>query len=142
MDGGLYPTRARARAHALPARGTTPKLHPEPHPGQLESIADEIADWVEVTSSAVALAVMDGTHAPFSARATQAELSAFYGETLFDQTGMPVTEQWSKMYQRTGADGLKEAVEGGRKYREAQGLPVIMPPPTAWAQRPALETEP
>lgn len=139
MAGDFYPARARRRTHALPARTATPKLYPEPKQGQLESIADEIADWIEQTSSAVALAMMDGTHAPFSARATQAELGAFYGETLFGPDGMPIVEMWSRMYQRTGADGLREAVEGGQRYRESQGLPTTLPPPTAWARQPSVE---
>lgn len=141
MAGDVYPARARRRTHALPARTATPALHPEPKQGQLESIADELAEWVEQTSSAVALAMMDGTHAPFSARATQAQLAAFYGEMLFGPDGMPIPDQWSRMYQRTGADGLREAVEGGAKWRRDQGMPVVLPPPTAWARAPEPEPE-
>lgn len=141
-----YPARARLRRHAVPARQQLPALHPEPKPGTLESIADEIALWIEGTSTAVAAAMMDGTHAPFSARASQAELAAFYGETLFTPDGMPNQEAWVRLYQRTGAEGLKEAVDGGAAFRETQGLPVVLPPPTAWAQgtpggSPRLEPE-
>lgn len=132
----FYPPRARSRAHAFPTRRALPELHPEPKAGELESISDEIALWIEETSSAVATAMMDGTHAPFSARASQAQLAAFYGETLFTPDGMPVQDAWVAMYQRTGALGLKEAVEGGAEYRRQAGLPVILPPPTAWAAAP------
>lgn len=137
----FYPTRARLRAHAAPARPALPELHPEPKAGELESIADEIAAWIENTATAVAAAMMDGTHAPFSARASQRELAEFYGDTLFGPDGMPVQDAWVGMYQRTGADGLKEAVEGGAAHRRANGLPVVLPPPTAWATRPPEQEE-
>jgi hypothetical protein len=136
-----YPQRARTRKHAIPVKSAVPAMHPEPKAGTLESIADEIATWIEETSTAVAAAMMDGTHAPFSARASQQELAAFYGETLFGPDGMPVQDAWVSMYQRTGAEGLREAVEGGAEHRRSVGMPVIMPPPTAWAARPPESEE-
>ena len=120
---------------AYRARGV-PDVHPTPQRGSLESIGDEIGLWIEATADAVASAMMEGDRAPFSARVSQARLAEFYGTTLWDQSGNPNPQLWHREYQRVGADGLREAVEGGARWRRANRLPVVLPPPTALGAQP------
>jgi hypothetical protein len=115
---------------AYRARGV-PTLEPRPQRGSMEEVADDLGLWVEATADAVAEAMKDGDHAPFSARVSQQRLAEFYGTTLWDTNGMPSAQLWLREYHRVGADGLREAVDGGAKWRRAQGLPVTLPPPTA-----------
>jgi hypothetical protein len=123
---------------AYRARGV-PTLEPKPQRGSMEEVADDLGLWVEATADATAEAMKDGDHAPFSARVSQQRLAEFYGTTLWDVNGMPNAQLWLREYQRVGADGLREAVDGGAKWRRAQGLPVTLPPPTAMGSGP---TEP
>ena len=90
----------------------------------MEQVADDLGLWLEATADSVAGAMMEGDHAPFRARVSQARLAEFYGTTLWDQNGTPNAQLWHREYQRVGADGLREAVDGGAKWRRANGLPV------------------
>ena len=102
----------------------------------MEGVADELGLWVEATADAVSGAMMEGDHAPFSARVSQGRLAEFYATTLWDTNGSPNAQAWHREYQRVGADGLREAVDGGAKWRRANGLPVVLPPPTALGAQP------
>lgn len=120
---------------AYRARGV-PEVQPAPQRGSLESLGDEIGLWIEATSDAVAEAMMEGDRAPFSARVSQARLAEYYGSQLWDQNGNPNPQLWRREYQRVGADGLREAIDGGARWRRANGLPVVLPPPTALGAQP------
>lgn len=113
-----------------------PALQPKPQRGSMEQVADDLGLWLEATADSVAGAMMEGDHAPFSARVSQERLAEFYGTTLWDQNGTPNAQLWHREFQRVGADGLREAVDGGAKWRRAQGLPVVLPPPTALGAQP------
>ena len=67
---------------------------------------------------------------------SQGRLAEFYATTLWDTNGSPNAQAWHREYQRVGADGLREAVDGGAKWRRANGLPVVLPPPTAMGAEP------
>ncbi|HEX2514227.1 MAG TPA: hypothetical protein VH257_05930, partial [Chloroflexota bacterium] len=71
---------------AYRARGV-PAVHPKPQRGSLEEVGDELALWIESTADAVAGAMLEGDHAPFSARVSQQRLAEFYGTTLWDTNG-------------------------------------------------------
>jgi hypothetical protein len=133
-----YPPRARSpgRGRAPPGRPRLPALEPEPRPGALEAVADDISVWLEDTAEAVAGAMTDGATSPFTAQASQAELAAYYGSTLWSPQGVPDQAEWAETYARVGWDGLREAVDGGAAWRRDQGLPVTLPPPTVWARGP------
>lgn len=120
---------------AYRARGV-PDVHPKPQRGSMEQIADDLGLWVEASADAVAGAMMEGDSAPFSARVSQARLAEYYGSQLWDVNGNPNAQLWHREYQRVGADGLREAVDGGAKWRRANGLPVVLPPPTALGAQP------
>lgn len=120
---------------AYRARGV-PDVHPRPQRGSMEEVADELGLWVEATADAVSGAMMEGDHAPFSARVSQARLAEYYGTTLWDANGYPNAQLWHREYQRVGADGLREAIDGGAKWRREHNLPVVLPPPTALGAEP------
>jgi hypothetical protein len=105
-----------------------PELHPHPDPGSMEAIADELAQWVAVTGDAVAARIIGSDAAPFAAKASEAQQQEFYAMTLFAEDGTPNPPAWSSLFQRTGAYGLVEAVRGAERWRNANGLPVVLPP--------------
>ena len=127
--GGPPATIGRARAHrnrrrtgAWPAGGA-----PRVDPNSLESVADDVAYWVETTAQDVSRAMMDGMYAPFGARITPAEQARYYGETLFTPQGQLDPQQWWAEYARLGPAGLADAINGGAHWRRRMGLPVLLP---------------
>jgi len=110
---------------------------PAAKPDSLEGVADEIAEWVATTGDAIADGLLQSNQAPFAAPASQRELSEFYGRTLFGPQGLPLAPAWQAEFQRVGARGLVEAVQGGAAWRREQGLPVHLPPPAGPPPRPA-----
>src|SRR5262252_1107067 len=60
--------RVRQRTGAWPAGGT-----PRVDPNSLESVADDVALWIETSAQEVSRAMMDGMYAPFSARISQGD---------------------------------------------------------------------
>lgn len=114
--------RVRARTGAWPAGGT-----PRVDPNSLESVADDVAFWIESTAQDVAHAMMDGMYAPFSARLNQGDTARYYGETLFTPQGNLDPEQWWAEYARLGPDGLAKAITGGAGWRRRMGLAVLLP---------------
>jgi hypothetical protein len=120
-------TNSRPRSRAPAA--TPPVVQPAPRPDTLEWAADEVAAWITTTADAVIAAVMESDRAPFSAPVSQSELASYYGETLYTPMGLPDSAAWQAEFQRVGAPGLVEAVEGAIKWRKGQGLPVLELPP-------------
>jgi hypothetical protein len=114
--------RVRQRTGAWPAGGT-----PRVDPNSLESVADDVAWWIESTAQDVARAMMDGMYAPFSARISQSDAARYYGETLFTPEGALDPDQWWAEYSRLGPDGLARAINGGAQWRRARGLRVALP---------------
>jgi hypothetical protein len=112
----------RQRTGAWPAGGT-----PRVEPNSLESVADDVAYWIETTAQDVARAMMDGMYAPFSARISQSDAARYYGETLFTPQGQLDPDQWWAEYRRLGPDGLARAINGGAQWRRAHGLRVALP---------------
>ena len=86
-----------------------PELQPKPQRGSLEQVADDLGLWVEATADAVAGAMLEGDHAPFSARVSQERLAEFYGTTLWSETGTP------------NAQALAPGVPAGRRRWAAGG---------------------
>jgi hypothetical protein len=93
----------------------------------IEAVADDVAFWVESTAKDVAGAMMDGPFAPFAARVSPSEQARYYGETLFETSGHLDPNRWWVEYQRLGADGLSQAINGGARWRRQHGLAVILP---------------
>jgi hypothetical protein len=114
--------RVRARTGAWPAGGT-----PRVDPSSLESVADDVAFWIEATAQDVSRAMMDGMYAPFSARLGQEETARYYGSTLFTPDGQLDPQQWWAEYARIGPDGLAKAINGGAAWRRRMGLRVSLP---------------
>ena len=114
--------RVRQRTGAWPAGGT-----PRVDPNSLESVADDVAYWIETTAQDVARAMMDGMYAPFSARISQGDTARYYGETLFTPEGQLDPTQWWAEYARLGPDGLARAIDGAAQWRRARGLRVALP---------------
>lgn len=117
-------TDPRLPAVDLPASGAY-----LPNADTWEGIARETTAWIVQTADAVAADLMEGPYAPFSAKVTQERQAAYYADTLFDPRGFPVSAQWQQLYQTAGAQGLVDAVKAGQRWREARGLPAIVPPP-------------
>ena len=118
----------RLRDQQVLAGKRLPDILPTPDPGSMESIADELAQWVATTGDAVAARIMASDTAPFAAKATEQQQAEFYALTLFMEDGTPNTQAWQSTFQRTGAYGLVEAVRGAEQWRKAQGLPTQLPP--------------
>jgi hypothetical protein len=114
--------RNRRRTGAWPGGGT-----PRVNPNSLESVADDVAFWVESTAQDVARALMDGIYAPFGARISPQQQARYYGETLFTPQGQLDPQQWQAEYQRLGPEGLAAAINGGAGWRRQMGLPVFLP---------------
>lgn len=114
--------RVRTRTGAWPAGGT-----PRVDPNSLESVADDVAFWIETMAQDVSRAMMDGMYAPFSARLNQSESARYYGETLFTPQGNLDPQQWWAEYARIGPDGLARAINGGAAWRRQMGLAVLLP---------------
>jgi hypothetical protein len=114
--------RVRVRTGAWPAGGT-----PRVDPNSLESVADDVAFWIETTAQDVSRAMMDGMFAPFSARLSQSDSARYYGETLFTPQGTLDPDQWWAEYARVGPDGLARAINGGAAWRRQMGLAVLLP---------------
>ena len=123
-----------------PPGNRLPRQVPAPRPDTLESVADEVADWIASTGDTIADGLLESDRAPFSAAASQRELGEYYGRTLFDARGLPASQAWQAEFARVGARGLVEAVQGGAAWRRAQGLPVFLPPPGGPAATPAPTT--
>jgi hypothetical protein len=129
MSGyGSSPTAVGSGRVAAVARGAVPEIVPLAKPGSLESVADELADWIVETGDAVAEALLDSGVAPFAAPVTAEESARYYAELLYTPQGWPDPAAWQAEYRRTGALGLRESVEGAVRYRRANGLPVLGPP--------------
>jgi hypothetical protein len=96
-------------------------------PDSLESVADDVAYWVESTAQDVARAMMDGVYAPFAARVSPDQAARFYAETLFTPDGSLDPAQWQKEYARLGPQGLAAAINGAARYRQQRGLRVLLP---------------
>lgn len=118
----------RLRDQQVIAGKRLPDILPNPDPGSMEAIADELASWVATTGDAVAARIMASDTAPFAAKATEQQQAEFYALTLFDDDGSPNGPAWSSTFQRTGAYGLVEAVRGAEAWRKANGLPTQLPP--------------
>jgi len=126
---GPPPTLGRARAPrkrrssgAWPAGGVA-----RVSPDSLESVADDVAYWLETTSQDAAKDLMDGVYAPFAARVNPEQAARFYAETLFTPEGTLDPKQWQKEYARLGPQGLADAINGGARYRLQRGLRVLLP---------------
>jgi hypothetical protein len=118
----------RLRDQQVIAGHRLPDILPNPDPGSMEAIADELASWVATTGDAVAARIMASDTAPFAAKATEQQQAEFYALTLFMEDGSPNGPAWASTFQRTGAYGLVEAVRGAEQWRTAQGLPTQLPP--------------
>jgi hypothetical protein len=119
--------RARAPRHRGRTGAWPPAGVPQVTPDSLESIADDVAFWIETTAQDVARSLMDGVYAPFSARVTADDQAQFYGETLFTPEGTLDVDQWQKEYARLGPQGLARAINGAALWRRARGLRVLLP---------------
>ena len=107
--------RNRARSGAWPAGGV-----PRVSPDSLESVADDVAFWIESTARDVARAMMDGVYAPFSARVSPQEQARYYAETLFTPQGTLDPVVWGKEFARLGPEGLSRAINGAAVYRRSR----------------------
>lgn len=114
--------RNRRLTGAWPAGGV-PRVSGE----SLESVADDVANWIEQTAREVARSMMDGVYAPFSARVSPQEQARYYAETLFTPEGTLDPVVWGKEYARIGPEGLSRAINGAAAYRRSRGLPVLLP---------------
>lgn len=119
--------RARAPRHRRRTGAWPPAGAPRVAPNSLESVADDVAFWIETTANEVAAAMFDGTYAPFAARVSPEQAARFYGERLFTPQGSLEPAMWAKEYARLGAEGLASAINGGARWRRARGLPVALP---------------
>ena len=99
---------------------------PRVSPDSLESVADDVAFWIESTARDVARAMMDGVYAPFSARVSPQEQARYYAETLFTPQGTLDPVVWGKESARLGPEGLSRAINGAAVCR-SRGLPVLLP---------------
>lgn len=120
--GRARANRNRRRTGAWPAGGAE-----RVNPNSLESVADDVAYWIESTAKDVAGAMMDGIYAPFGARIGPQQQARYYGETLFTPQGSLDPTQWWAEYQRLGPEGLANAINGGARWRRQLGLPVLLP---------------
>jgi hypothetical protein len=118
----------RLRDQQVIAGKRLPDILPNPDPGSMEAIADELASWVATTGDAAAARIMASDTAPFAAKATEQQQAEYYALTLFMEDGTPNGQAWSSTFQRTGAYGLVEAVRGAEQWRKANGLPTQLPP--------------
>jgi hypothetical protein len=120
--GRARSSRNRRRTGAWPGGGA-----PRVAPDSLESVADDVAHWLETTAQDVSRSLMDGVYAPFGARINPQQQARYYGETLFLPTGQLDPKQWWAEYQRLGPEGLATAINGGSRWRRSVGLPVMLP---------------
>ena len=126
---GPPPTLGRARAPRNRQRtgAWPPAGAPRVAQDSLESVADDVAFWIETTAKEVAGAMYDGVHAPFAARIGPQEAARYYAETLFNTDGTLNPERWRKEYARVGPAGLANAIRTGAAYRQRMGLRVNLP---------------
>ena len=84
---------------------------PDPRPGSLESIGDEIAEWIEGMSAAIAGSMLDDQgHAPFAARITGIERLRFFDRQFFLPDGRPNLEGRQREAQRLGETEYKKTL--------------------------------
>lgn len=126
---GPPPTIGRARAprHRGRTGAWPPAGAPRVSGDSLESVADDVAYWIETTAVEVANAMKDGADPPFAARISPQEGARYYGESLFGTDGTLDPTQWRKEYQRLGPMGLADAIKVGAAWRRQMGLRVNLP---------------
>lgn len=126
---GPPPTIGRARAprHRGRTGAWPPAGAPRVAQDSLESVADDVAYWIEATAKEVAGAMYDGVHAPFAARISPSQAARYYGEVLFNPDGTLDPEVWRKEYARIGPAGLATAIRTGAQWRRQMGLRVNLP---------------
>lgn len=127
--GTYWPSAASSTDPRLPAVDLPASGAYLPNADTWEGIARETTAWIVQTADAVAADLMEGPYAPFSAKVTQERQAAYYADLLFDERGFPVPQEWTKLFQLAGAQGLVDAVKAGQRWRERHGLPAIVPPP-------------
>jgi len=84
---------------------------PEPRQGSLESIGDEIAEWIEGMSAAIAGSMLDDQgRPPFGARVTGKERLRYYERQFFLPDGRPNLEGRQREAQRLGEAAYQQTL--------------------------------
>src|SRR5262245_7076199 len=84
---------------------------PEPRPGSMESIADELAEWIEGMSAAIAGSMLDDQgRPPFGAPVTGAERLTYYDRQFFLPDGRPNLEGRQREAMRLGEAAYQQTL--------------------------------
>lgn len=84
---------------------------PDPREGSLESIGDEIAEWIEGMSASIAGSLLDDQgRPPFGARVTGAERLRYYERQFFLPDGRPNLEGRQREAQRLGEAAYQQTL--------------------------------
>ena len=84
---------------------------PRPRPGSMESIADDLAEWVEGMSAAIAGSLLDDQgRPPFGAPVTGAERLKYYDRQFFLPDGRPNLEGRQREAQRLGEAAYQQTL--------------------------------
>lgn len=84
---------------------------PDPRPGSLEGIADEIAEWIEGMSAAIAGSMLDDRgRPPFGAPVTGLERLKYYDRQFFLPDGRPNLEGRQREAQRLGEAAYQQTL--------------------------------
>jgi len=76
-------------------------------PNPLDEIANDLALWIDQTSSEIALAFAP-TRAPFSADVSEEQKLEFYRARLFNPDGTPNAQGREEEFQRLGSDSFAQ----------------------------------
>ena len=108
-------------------------------PNPLDEIANDLALWIDQTSSEIALAFAP-TRAPFSANISETQKLEYYRSRLFNPDGTPNVQGRTQELQRLGVEGFGIVYKAViRAYPE---LKIPAPPPIEVPQQWPHETAP
>ena len=82
-----------------------------------DQVADELAQWIEDTSDAVAGDMGNGSHAPFAANVTEAQKLDYYRAKLFNPDGTPNVQERQNLLDRAGVQGYAKVLSALGKAR-------------------------
>lgn len=86
-------------------------LPPRPRPGSLESIGDELAEWIEGMSASIAGSLLDEQgRPPFGAPVTGRERLQYYDRQFFLSDGRPNLEGRQREAQRLGEASYQQTL--------------------------------
>lgn len=105
----------------VPRASTSPRGRGSP--SLIDSVAEDLANWIDQTSTKIALAMSPGGFAPGAAPLSEEQKLAYYRDRLFNPDGMPNLQGREAEIQRLGPLGFTQVYKAVLKAYPSLRLP-------------------